>query len=36
MSPEPQDAFAERMKQEFYSSDGDLSMSPHRETPDLA
>jgi hypothetical protein len=35
MSPEPQDAFDERMKQEFYSSYVDLSMSPPGEPPGL-
>jgi hypothetical protein len=36
MSPEPQDAFDERKKREFYSSYGGRSMSPHAKTPDLA
>ena len=35
MSPERQDAFDERMKQEVYSSWVDRSMSPHPETPGL-
>jgi len=35
MSPEAQDAFDERMKQEVYSSYVDLSMSPPGKTPDL-
>ena len=36
MSPEPQDAFDERKKREFYSSYGGRSMSPQAKTPDLA
>jgi hypothetical protein len=35
MSPEPQDAFAEAMKGEVYSSCGDLSTSPPHEAPGL-
>jgi len=35
MSPEPEDAFDERMKPEFYSSYVDLSMSPPNKTPGL-
>jgi len=35
MSPEPQDAFAERMKWEVYSTYGDLSTSPPSQMPGL-
>ena len=35
MSPEPQDAFDERMKSEFYPSYGGRSMSPRAKTPGL-
>ena len=35
MSPEAQDAFDERMKQEFYSPYVDLSMSPPSQMPGL-
>jgi len=35
MSPKRQDAFAERMKQEFYSSYGERSMSPSSELSGL-
>jgi hypothetical protein len=34
MSPEPQDAFDERKKWEFYSSYGGRSMTSHTKTPD--
>lgn len=35
MSPEPQDAFAERMKWEVYSPYADLSTSPPSEAPGI-
>lgn len=35
MSPEPQDAFDEQMKREFYSPYGGRSMLPRAKTPDL-
>jgi len=35
MSPERQDAFDERMKQEVYSPSLGRSMSPHGERPGL-